>query len=155
MDFNKANKIMEKYFAGETTLCEEKWLQEYFSSKKDLPPNQAYAGELFRFFRQEATLEYKNTVRSATPFGRGSLKIVAGVAAAALILVGAFLFIQKPYEPVTYAYINGIPITDKEIAIEETEKVFTMISEKLNRSTAELSYFSKLTDIKEKFTKDQ
>jgi hypothetical protein len=81
--------------------------------------------------------------------------MAAGVAAAVLILIGAYLFLQKPYEPVAYAYINGIPITDKEMAIEETEKALTLVSEKLNQSTADLSHLSKLTDIKEIFTKEK
>lgn len=155
MDFNKADRLLEKYVAGETSLGEEKWLREYFGSEEDLPPDQAYAGELFRYFRQEATLEYKETTRSATRFRRGTLLMVASVAAAVLILIGALLFFHKPVEPVAYAYINGLPITDKEIAIGETEKALGLISEKLNQSTTDLSYLSKLTDIKEKFTKDK
>ncbi len=155
MDFNKADRLLEKYFAGDTSLGEEKRLQEYFNREEDVPPDQAYAAGLFRYFRQEATLEYKEPARSATRFGRVSLLKVAGVAAAALILIGALFFLQKPDEPVAYAYINGLAITDREMAIEETQKALALISEKFNQSTADLSYLSKITDIKEKFTKDK
>ena len=155
MDFNKANKLLDKYFAGETSLEEEKWLQEYFNSEREIPQDQVYAAELFRFFGREAVTEYIENERLITQYRRGSLLKVASIAAAMLILIAALLFIQKPAEPVAYAYINGVPITNKEIALEETEKTLALVSEKLNQSTADLSYLSRLTDIKEKFTKEK
>ncbi len=155
MDFNKANKLLDKYFAGETSLEEEKWLQEYFNSEREIPQDQVYAAELFRFFGREAVTEYIENERLITQYRRGSLLKVASIAAAMLILIAALLFIQKPAEPVVYAYINGVPITDKEIAMQETEKALALVSEKLNHSTADLSYLSRLADIKEKFTKEK
>ncbi len=155
MDFKKADKLLEKYFAGETSLSEEKWLQEYFSREENAQPGQEYAGELFRYFRQEATLEYEEAGRPGTRFGMAPIIKIAGIAAAILILAGTLFFLQKPDEPVTYAYINGVPVTDKELAIDETQKALLLISEKLSHSTADLLYLSKFTDIEKKFTKNK
>ena len=155
MDFNKADKLLDNYFAGKTSLEEEKWLQEYFNSEEEMPPEQVYAADMFRFFRQEAASEYLENEGPAARFRRGSILKVAIIAAAILILIAALLFLQKPAEPVTYAYMNGVPITDKETAMQETEKTLALVSEKLNQSTADLSHLSRLTDIKEKFTKEK
>ena len=155
MDFNKADKLLDNYFAGKTSLEEEKWLQEYFNSEEEMPPEQVYAADMFRFFRQEAASEYLENERPAARFRRGSLLKVASIAAAILIFIAALLFFQKPAEPFAYAYINGFPITDKETAMQETERTLALVSEKLNHSMADLSYLSRLTDIKEKFTKDK
>lgn len=155
MDFNKADKLLDKYFAGKTSLEEEKWLQEYFNSEAEIPPDQVYAADMFRFFRLEAATEYLENERPATRYRRGSLLKVASIAAAILILIAALIFLQKPAERVAYAYINGFPITDKETAMQETEKTLALVSEKLNHSTADLYYLSRFTDIKEKFTKDK
>ena len=155
MDYNKADKLLDKYFAGDTSLEEEKWLQEYFNSEVKIPQDQVYAAELFRFFGREAATEYLENERPAVRYRRGSMVNVASIAAAILILIAALIFLQKSAEPVAYAYINGFPITDKETAMQETEKTLALVSEKLNQSTADLSHLSRLTDIKEKFTKEK
>ncbi len=158
MDFNKPDRLLEKYFAGDTSLSEEKWLQEYFAGEAITSSGQEYAKELFRYFRQEgdleeAALEYKEATRPASWFGKASNLRIAGIAAAILILIGTMFFLMKPDEPVVYAYINGVAISDKELAMDETQKALSLISEKLSESTADLSHLSKLNDIKEAFTK--
>ncbi len=155
MDSKQADKLLEKYFAGETSISEEKWLQEYFSQEDNPQPGQKYAGELFRYFRQEATLKYVETDNARLRFSRISLLKIAAAAAVFLILAGTLFFMTRPDEPVAYAYINGVPITDQDMATDETQKVLSLISEKLNKSTADLAYLSKLTDIEEKFTKQE
>ncbi len=160
MDFNKADRLLEKYIAGDTSLSEEKWLREYFASEAITSPGQEYAKELFRYFRQEGDLEeaateYKEVKRPASWFGRAIFQRMAGIAAAILILAGTMFFLKKPDEPVVYAYINGVAISDKDLAMDETQKALLLITEKLSESTAGLSHLSVFSNIKEAFTKHQ
>lgn len=153
MDYRKADKLLAKYFAGDTSLSEEKWLQDYFDNNKIVQHDQEYAREIFRYFRQEAGMVYKEDNKAQARFSSIFLARIAGIAAALMILAGTMFFLNKPHEPVTYAYINGMPVTDKDLAIEETQKVLLMISNQFNRSTTDLSHLNRLSDIEKKFAK--
>jgi hypothetical protein len=153
MDYRKADTLLEKYFAGETSLSEEKWLQEYFNNNKIEQKDHEYAREIFRYFRQEASMVYRKDSKPQTRFNRAFITRMAGIAAALMILASTLFFLNKPREPIAYAYINGMPVTDKDLAIEETEKVLLLVSNQFNRSTTDLSHLKRLADIEKKFTK--
>ena len=52
MDYNTIKALLEKYFAGETTLTEEAQLRSYFQSGEVHQDFQSYQA-LFGFFTQE------------------------------------------------------------------------------------------------------
>ena len=155
MDYRKADKLLEKYFAGDTSLSEEKCLQDYFDNNKIVQQDQEYAREIFRYFRQEASMVYKEDNKPQARLSRAFIARIAGVAAALMILAVTMFFLHTPPQPVTYAYINGMPVTNKDLAIEETQKVLLLISDQFSRSTTDLSHLNRLSDIEKKFAKQE
>lgn len=103
ISLQEAEKLIERYYEGETSVAEEKLLYEYLS-RKDIPNKFEAEKAIFSYFENE---KEKKTV-SLVP---NVLKWVASVAAVVAILIGVLL-INKP-STTSYAYVDGKMITDK------------------------------------------
>lgn len=110
--------LIEKYFAGETTLEEEKHLKAYFRNEASVEDGLKRYIPLFRFFKDEqarglsADFEQQVTTKLSTPARRFHLKpirIAVAAAITALVLVAATL---------VYIEVNRTPETAPVAAID-------------------------------------
>ncbi len=87
MDYNTINSIIQAYLEGETTLEEEKVLQEYFAGEKVAPEHLALK-KLFDFYQEERSLKNPNPLHFQTLKRRKNYKL----ATAAVLVLGLGLF---------------------------------------------------------------
>lgn len=101
LSFDKADKLIEKYYDGLTTVDEEKELRG-FLSQTNLPEQYKVERDILGFFEEKKP---KHKVQ-LIPFKRWS-------SVAAVLIVGVFC--AKFYmtaNPDNYAYVDGKKITD-------------------------------------------
>ena len=126
MNNSQIAKLLDKYFAGETTLREEQDLKDYFSYGEVAPDFQEYA-PLFQFFTQAGEQELSesfdaklmemlkqennvpatiNPVKKEAKVFRLNLKTISRIAAAIVFVLAAWYFYEKP-QPVTPAIASN------------------------------------------------
>ena len=131
-----AHQLIERYFAGETSLVEERQLQDYFRGPDVAPTLAAYA-PLFRYWEQER--------RVAAPVRKAKVRrlprLVLAVAAALLLLLVARVVHQYQRPPLgSFPVAERQPvdwsryeITDEKEAVRFLHGVLKTTSEKMQQ----------------------
>ena len=153
MDYKEIESLLEKYFEGQSSVAEEQLLQRFFETHRDLPTKLESAAKMFRHFKKESQEKMsKPLMRISQNRHRNRLWWLSGVAASVLVVLGA-IFWMTPGENPAYVYINGQPITEQEVALDEMKKALTIMTSHLNQGTEGLSQLSKLDQIKKSISK--
>lgn len=149
MDYNKIKLLVEKYLEGETSLEEEKVLQQYFNEEevaKDLKSFQP----LFQYFRQQKQPELHNDFE-AQLFSkleepkRATVKVKqlnkwktpwVKIAAAILLLIGGYTIYTQQHTAVIDEPVDkfaAYDATTTQEAYERTKAALMLISNKLDK----------------------
>ncbi len=104
VSLQEAEKLIEKYYEGETSVAEEKVLREYLSGK-NVPPQFEVEKAILGYFASEKEKKTARLVPNALKW------MASAVAVVAIFLV--VLFTHQP-SATSYAYVNGKKITDKD-----------------------------------------
>lgn len=144
---NNIQSLLDKYFAGETTLAEEQILRQYFHNEKVEKAHLQYQ-PLFQFFakEKEAQLNENFEEKVIAKVGRKSkvLKMrslsrrILKVAAVFLVLLTAWMVTQnalKTPEQIMEERWAAHEIKDPEKAFEATKAALLFASIKMNRGT--------------------
>lgn len=132
MEFNSMDRLIEKYFSGETSIAEEKQLKNYFS-KSDVAPHLEQYRAIFGYFSQAKDEQFTKTV----PLKPGKRTYVAwiSVAASVALLFGLITFLnQQPKEQNLGTFDNP------EMAYKETQRALEMVSENVNLGVKGMGY---------------
>ncbi len=135
MNSQEIEKILEKYFAGDTSLEEEVILKNYFS-QKDVSGHLQSLKHLFNYaadaskgempgdeFEQKILDGIQETkTRKLRTARKMYLYVASGVAAGILIIIGLFITFDSFLKP----------MTDTEIAYNKTRQALIFISAKFN-----------------------
>jgi len=114
---DQADKLIEKYYEGFTSVEEERQLKA-FLAQADLPE---------RFKAEQAIFGYFETKQSKPSFSIRPYLRWAGVAVIIFVIgLGAQIFKQQNLSD--YAYVNGVKITDKQTVRCVAEKTMKEIS---------------------------
>ncbi len=161
------DKLLEKYWAGETTLSEEIELRTYFSgseiAESHLPFVAAFAyqnelakAELPDDFEDEILKEIANQTTTAVVKPINRYRKLMAIAAAILFLLTAGMFLLKTPTPsnkladTPHLIINGkvyYPANEKE-AYELTRQALLLVSSKMNKEPkASLKSLKKIKNI--------
>lgn len=145
MNLERIKQLLQKYYAGETSLEEEKRLIEYFE-KEPSSENLKAERMQFRFYqnaRKEKTKrvyevntkENKPKVITLNPI----LKSIVGIAAIVVLVFSGIYFLnqEKSEEEAS------------RLAYLETKKALLLVSEKLNKGTKDLHQISKLNKVQD------
>ncbi len=153
MDYKEIETLLEKYFEGHSTSAEEDQLRAFFESDRDLPPELQSASAMFRHFKAESTEKMDQPVMRVVhnTKRRKSWQWMGVAASVACVLSAALWF--NPNENTTYAFINGQPINEQEVALEEMKKALSIMTSHLNQGTEGLSQLSKFDQIKKSISK--
>ena len=147
----KIRKTLDRFYKGDTTLEEERILEEYFNSTtvpEELIPDK----DLFQSFRSEydaivvpETLNHKiltsidELERKATRTRRISIFSLSGLAAGLLVVIAVYLFYIRTDGPSLLASNQMADTYDDPIeAYEEAKRTLVYVSAKLNSGTHEL-----------------
>jgi hypothetical protein len=140
-------KLLEKFYAGNTSMTEENELELFFR-KENVPEEYKADKELFFFIaanseHMDIPVDLKEKIiftldkaeKSESRVRRINLYSISGLAAGLLIILSVYLgFIREnPFE-VTSQYA----IEDPDRAYEEVKKALEYVSQKWNSGTSEL-----------------
>ncbi|HKK41552.1 MAG TPA: hypothetical protein VJ963_04020 [Bacteroidales bacterium] len=153
MKKEELDKLLAKFYNGETTEAEEELLRFYFTTG-DVPPGYETESDVFSF--------YNNALDVPEPSGDFEKRILEGIdraqgrerkgsyrrqvitflsaAAAAVLFVISFFMLNRSVEPRdTY--------TDPKIAYNETMKILMSVSTQLNNGVKALEPVSRINEV--------
>lgn len=145
MNLHEIEKLLDKYFEGETTLSEEKRLREFFTTGS-VPEQWSNLVRYFKYLEQEKghhimdpafddrimakVKESKFAV--ITDIRRPWIYWIAGIAASILILLAIFVKFDPFSRSIEDTY------KDPQVAYMEARKILLFVSEKFNQGTRNL-----------------
>ncbi|MFW6310346.1 MAG: hypothetical protein ACOC1D_04520 [Prolixibacteraceae bacterium] len=149
MELKEAKKILQRYFDGETTLEEERKLEDYFRSENVADELKQYSGffggisELAEV-SGEATIEedvmdhiLENEQKEKSKY-RQLWRTVTGIAASVILILGGFLLWEQQQKPYEDTFENP------EVAYAYAQQTMKYVGAKYNKGVEELSNFNKL-----------
>ncbi len=146
MESVNIEKLLDKYFEGETSIAEETTLKLYFA-KQNVPEHLMQYKAMFAYFAQNKTEVSKKPIqvnpKKQTWYGKSM-----AIAAVFLLLVAI---------GIKYTYSNDklsdAELKEAQIAYVETQKVFKLISENLNKGNNAVAYLNEYESTKNKIFK--
>lgn len=151
-------RMLDRFYQGETSLEEEKMLEDYFSTTP-VPESLIPDKDLFQSFgttgksvivpedlNQKILASLDQVERKATKTRRISLFSFSGLAAGLLVMIAVYLFYIRTDRPSLLAS-NQMTDTfeDPMDAYEEAKRALTYISAKLNNGTSELEHVKQVS----------
>jgi hypothetical protein len=158
METKEVKRLLQLYFNGESTKQEERTLELYFQSGSFADEVKEYA-EFFGGISELANAENNSSIeddimdyilenehREKTKF-RQMWRIVTGVAATVIIVLGGFLFYQQQQTSFKDTYDNP------QQAYVVAQQTLEFVSSKYNKGLAGLANFEKLQKAEEPLKK--
>lgn len=151
MALDRIEKLIDKYFEGETSIAEENELKTYFSSFDVAQHLQQYK-PVFGYFSQAKAEEFKAEIPLNTK--KRNVAVWLSIAASFVIMlgVGTFMYLNTIEEIPSTATAYGT-YDDPEKALAETEKALALVSEHLNTGIESVSYINEYNNSKNKIFK--
>ena len=151
-------KMLDRFYQGQTTLEEEKILEEYFSSTT-VPEEFIPDKDLFQSFiegedsvvvpadlNQKIIASIDQVERKATRTRRISVFSLSGLAAGLIVMIAVYLFYIRTDRPSLLASNQMIDTYEDPMdAYEEAKRTLAYVSAKLNNGTSELEHVRKVS----------
>ena len=149
MELKEIQQLLQTYFNGESTLDDERKLENYFQSGNVAEEVAEYAGFFGGISELTSTVDdttieedvmdfiLENEHKEKTKY-LGMWKMVTGVAASIIIVLGGFLFYQQKQKPFDDTFENP------EQAYAYAQQTLQFVSGNYNKGIAGLSNFEKL-----------
>lgn len=125
MESIKIEQLIEKYLDAETTLQEEAVLQDYFVNSKVAPHLEEYRA-LFGYFAESKNERYTKTIQLNTQ--KKNWKWLS-VAASLVLLFSVYK-----------GYNYNQEKAEAQIAFQQTQEAFQLLSKNMNKGTAAIGY---------------
>ncbi len=153
MELDKIERLIEKYFQGETSIAEEKELKKYFSSR-DVTPHLKQYESLFRYFsvaKQQKSMQETASFSSQKLVKRNKIHFVTwlSVAASVIVLLGIGTYGYFSYQKEQPAQELGT-YEDPKVAFEATQKALAMLSGNVNVGIESVRYIKEYDNSKQK-----
>jgi hypothetical protein len=146
MEFKEIDHLIKKYFDGETSLEEENKIRHFLMQGDPLPEKYESMKAIFLFFNSESEKKSRLKLESIIARPRkqwkiGRISYFAAAACMALVL-GFWFMTNHGEEKKVFAYINGRPVENRELAYKEAQKALLLVSKNLNKGTEKISHLS-------------
>lgn len=143
MELDKIEKLLERYFEGETTLSEEDKLRTYFSQAEVAPHLEQYT-PLFSYFSSSKEEKFTKSIPLANKGASSKINYKwASVAAIAVLLLGVYF--GKGYQEE-----KRLERQQARYAYEETKKALDLLAENFERGTEKVAYLNEFVEAKDK-----
>lgn len=159
MNIQEAERMLERFYQGETTLKEEKALKDFFlgdhipdelrSLQAQFLYYESQRRDIFDSRRIESQVMEEITgskVKSFFILRKGKILLYSGIAAAILIFLGVYLTMNPVVKKVQDTY------SDPMVAYNQAKEVLLYVSAKLNKGTKDLDKIGKLDQQREKLS---
>lgn len=148
MELLKIEKLLQKYFDGETSINEEKELTNYFLSENVAEHLMQYK-VMFAYYKKEQNLSYNKTfIKNSNNTKRIWLSVAASVA-----LVLGFCTYYSLTEVATSSNNALGTYENPEIAFRETQRALAMLSNNVNVGIESVQYIDEFETSKYKIFK--
>jgi hypothetical protein len=130
----KMNDILERYWQGESTLDEERFLRTYFRGDEIDPDHEPYR-DLFLFFDREASIRYKAPEKKSVPEKIAGHRVWWRIAASVVVIVAAGVLLYQNMGQLNSpedAWVK-YEIQDPQQARDAAENALVFLSAKLNK----------------------
>lgn len=155
---DEIRRMLDRFYQGQTTLEEEKILEEYFSSTT-VPEEFIPDKDLFQSFKegdnsvfvptdlnQKIVASIDQVERKATRTRRISVFSLSGLAAGLIIMIAVYLFYIRTDRPSLLATNQMVDTYEDPMdAYEEAKRTLAYVSTKLNSGTSELEHVRKVS----------
>ena len=148
MELARIEKLLDKYFEGETTISEEKELKVYFTGET-VPSHLEKYKDLFGYFsnQSEVVATRETTLPKQTTMIRYLYPFI-GVAASIAVVIGIFMSIPDPdTTQVADTY------EDPEVALQKTKEVLNLVAQYMNEGKKDLVYLNEFENTTNKLIK--
>lgn len=156
MKKEELNKLLEKYYSGESTVEEEGALRSFFT-ETDTPEGYEAEKVIFGYYSAsmdipEPSVDFEVRILDAISKSEKPLRsaktrnvsmFILSTAAGILIMIGSYFFFADKDE-------LQDTFTDPEIAYAETIKILMDVSSQLNRGNRVLEPVGKINEVKTK-----
>ncbi len=149
MELNKLESLLKKYEEGNTTLAEEKQLQNYFCSA-EIPTHLRSYKIIFAYSANEKTRTYPGKTQLTSK--KGQFYFI-GIAASILLAIGIFAWQNNSREEIPKHNVGTIE--DPQEAYQKTKQALQMVAEVFNARREDLQYLNEFNKTKNKFIKNQ
>ena len=133
MELQTIEKLLNKYFDGETSIAEEKDLKLYFSSPDVAPQLEQYR-PLFGYLSNQEQQRFDKPLPLKTKRNYGRWLSVA----ASVVLLGGMLTLYNSQQPAQNDDLGTF--NDPEVAYRETQKALNMLSKNVNVGVGSVQY---------------
>lgn len=141
-------QLLEKYYAGQSSLEEEQHLREYFTQTQDIPPHLRAEKAAFTGYTALANIQYGNIENMLNTASQISLlqkdhsfilhKPILAIAASLLLISSVSLFIHTQ-STITPPTMITDTYNDPQAARLATERILARVSWQLNQGTTQLA----------------
>lgn len=152
MDFlrindDQARALLERYWACETTVDEERALRQYFADSDEIPDDLRPHRPLFAFFASEKTLASERSLPALPPASSsGVFSLRRGfwmsAAAGVALLIGTFFWLYRaepaPQTPASVKTVAGLN-ADQQAVFSQTKAALMLVSTKLQKGKRKLA----------------
>ncbi|NND04814.1 MAG: hypothetical protein HKN87_00420 [Saprospiraceae bacterium] len=136
METDNIKILLDKYWAGESSMEEERSLKEYFSNDQVDPAFEAIR-PLFAFYKQQGEITMASEINHkprVEPVARiHNLRWLINVAATVLVFIALFFANRYQDERATETYIFTDTYDDPKVAYQEVKEALLFVSAKMNK----------------------
>jgi hypothetical protein len=141
MNTKTIDEILKRYFEGESTLAEEKLLNDFFR-QPDIPENLRVHQPLFAYFEQSRSEFMESDVKVVPMHAtRNRILYVSSLAAGVLLVIGLFFTFLNDYSRKNQFYRAN---PDTEIAYHQAEEALMLVSGNLNNGLRQVQKLESL-----------
>ena len=131
------NKLLEKYWQGETTLEEEKFIKEHFANNNTTDDNLK---SLFSFFEKERQITYEGELNiPQNKVVKINFYRELAVAASIVLLLGLAFLIRRNIVHDNHNQLAKYEVKDPEKAKEITKNALALLAKNYNKGETALS----------------
>jgi hypothetical protein len=149
MALDRIEKLIDKYFEGETSIAEENELKVYFSST-DVAQHLKQYQTIFGYFSQ--AIEQRFTQEIPLKTKKRNVVMWLSVAASVVVMlgVGTFMYFESNK---TEQFVACNSEDSPELALEQTQKALALVSEHLNTGIESVNYINEYENSKNRIFK--
>lgn len=155
MELNNIKILIDRYFDGLTSKEEEAQIAEYFATHTTIDKELEVVRDMFLGFSNMRAIETPKTradiIKPKTDRPRITIRHFAGVAAAAVIALAVGIGIWSNQQadidttPTFICYIDGVEISDEELARSETSRLLGNVANNMTLAMASIEKYTPLT----------
>lgn len=142
MELNEINRLIDKYFAGKTTLNEEQTIAYYLANAECLPEEYLAIKAMFEAMGHIRDVKVPKAKPRKSGITLSHIRKVAVVAACIVlgIVITARTMTATPLhaEPMIICYVDGARVDDQKAAEQEMRRILSNMNENVNLAMASI-----------------